>query len=124
MSSYVDTENLSYYDLDLWLNKALSGNNKNVKTEIPKGGIMRLDKWAVTAQEALQAALGIAADAQAGQLMPIHMLKALLSSGEHNLSAIIERVGANPRAIESQVDEAIERQPQSIRRTDGCKQRV
>ena len=111
MSSYVDTENLSYYDLDLWLNKALSGNNKNVKTEIPKGGIMRLDKWAVTAQEALQAALGIAADAQAGQLMPIHMLKALLSSGEHNLSAIIERVGANPRAIESQVDEAIERQP-------------
>ena len=43
--------------------------------------------------------------------MPIHMLKALLSSGEHNLSAIIERVGANPRAIESQVDEAIERQP-------------
>lgn len=111
MASYVDTENLLYYDLDLWLNKALSGNNKNVKTEIPKGGIMRLDKWAVTAQEALQAALGIAADAQAGQLMPIHMLKALLSSGEHNLSAIIERVGANPRAIESQVDEAIERQP-------------
>ena len=50
MSSYIDTENLSYYDLDLWLNKALSGNNKNVKTEIPKGGIMRLDKWAVTAR--------------------------------------------------------------------------
>lgn len=40
MSSYVDTENLSYYDLDLWLNKALSGNNKNVKTEIPKGGAL------------------------------------------------------------------------------------
>lgn len=39
MSSYVDTENLSYYDLDLWLNKALSGNNKNVKTEIPKGAL-------------------------------------------------------------------------------------
>ena len=72
---------------------------------------MRLDKWAVTAQEALQASIGIATDASAGQLMPIHLLKALLSSGEHNLRAIIERVGADPASIEAQVDEAIERQP-------------
>ena len=72
---------------------------------------MRLDKWAVTAQEALQAAVGIATDASASELAPLHLLKALLSSGEHNLSAIIERVGADPRAIESQVDEAIARQP-------------
>ena len=72
---------------------------------------MRLDKWAVTAQEALQAAVGIATDANASELTPLHLLKALLSSGEHNLSAIIERVGADPRAIESQVDAAIERQP-------------
>ena len=72
---------------------------------------MRLDKWAVTAQEALQASIGIATDANAGQLMPIHLLKALLSSGEHNLRAIIERVGADPASIEAQVDEAIERQP-------------
>ncbi len=72
---------------------------------------MRIDKWAVTAQEALQASIGIATDASAGQLMPIHLLKALLSSGEHNLRAIIERVGADPAAIESQVDQAIARQP-------------
>ena len=73
---------------------------------------MRLDKWAVTAQEALQAAVGIATDANAGQLMPVHVLKALLSSGEHNLRAIIERVGADPATIEAQVDDAIARQPQ------------
>ena len=72
---------------------------------------MRLDKWAVTAQEALQAAVGIATDANAGQLMPVHVLKALLSSGEHNLRAIIERVGADPASIEAQVDDAIARQP-------------
>ena len=72
---------------------------------------MRLDKWSVTAQEALQAALGIAADASAGQVQPIHLLKALLGSGEHNLRAIIERVGADPAAIEAQADEAIARQP-------------
>ncbi|OUO45843.1 ATP-dependent chaperone ClpB [Olsenella sp. An285] len=73
---------------------------------------MRLDKWAVTAQEALQAAVGIATDANAGQLMPVHVLKALLSSGEHNLRAIIERVGADPASIEAQADDAIARQPQ------------
>ena len=72
---------------------------------------MRIDKWAVTAQEALQAAVGIATDANASELAPLHLLKALLSSGEHNLSAIIERVGADPKAIESQVDDAIARQP-------------
>ena len=72
---------------------------------------MRIDKWAVTAQEALQASLGVAADAHAGQLLPIHLLKALLSSGEHNLRAIVERVGANPTQLEEQVDQAIARQP-------------
>ena len=72
---------------------------------------MRLDKWAVTAQEALQAALGIAADADAGQVQPVHLLKALLSSGERNIGAIVERVGVDPTSIESQVDDAIARQP-------------
>ena len=52
---------------------------------------MRFDKWAVTAQEALQSSVTIAADAEAGQVMPIHLLKALMSSGERNLRAIIER---------------------------------
>ena len=73
---------------------------------------MRFDKWAVTAQEALQAAIGIATDANAGQVEPIHLLKALLSSGERNLRAIIERVGADPAAVESQVDDTIARAPQ------------
>ncbi len=72
---------------------------------------MRLDKWAVTAQEALQAAVGIATDASAGQVQPVHLLKALLGSGERNLNAIIERVGADPASIEAQVDQAIARQP-------------
>ena len=72
---------------------------------------MRFDKWAVTAQEALQAAIGIATDADAGQVEPIHLLKALLSSGERNLRAIIERVGADPAAVEAQADDAIARAP-------------
>ena len=72
---------------------------------------MRIDKWAVTAQEALQSAVGIATDAEAGQVEPIHLLKALLSSGEQNIKAIVERVGADPAAIEAQVDRAIASAP-------------
>ena len=72
---------------------------------------MRLDKMAVTAQEALQASIGVATDAEAGSVEPVHLLKALLDSGERNLSSIIERVGADPRAIATAVDEQIAREP-------------
>ena len=72
---------------------------------------MRLDKLAVTAQEALQAAIGIASDAEAGSVEPVHLLKALLDSGERNLDAIIERVGADPKAIQEEVAQAIARAP-------------
>nr|WP_317285557.1 ATP-dependent chaperone ClpB [uncultured Parolsenella sp.] len=72
---------------------------------------MRLDKMAVTAQEALQAAIGIASDAQAGSVESIHLLKALLDSGERNLSSIIERVGADPDAVAKAVDDQIAREP-------------
>ena len=72
---------------------------------------MRFDKWAVTAHEALQASGSIAADAEAGEVKPIHLLKALLSSGERNLRAIIERVGADPAQVEAQVDDVIARAP-------------
>ena len=82
---------------------------------LPRGEVirMRFDKWATTAQEALQTAVTIAADAQAGQVQPIHLLKALLESGEQNLSAIIERVGADPARIAAQVEDALSRAPRT-----------
>ena len=72
---------------------------------------MRLDKWAVTAQEALQAALGIAGDVEASEVAPIHLLKALLDSNERNLRSILEKIGADPDAIATQVDQAISKAP-------------
>lgn len=72
---------------------------------------MRFDKWSVTAQEALQSAMGMAADADAGQMEPIHLLKALLDSGERNIRAIIERVGADPDQVENATNEAIAHEP-------------
>lgn len=72
---------------------------------------MRLDKWAVTAQEALQAALGIAGDVEASEVAPTHLLKALLDSNERNLRSILEKIGADPDTIASQVDQAISKAP-------------
>lgn len=72
---------------------------------------MRLDKWAVTAQEALQAALGIANDVEASEVAPTHLLKALLDSNERNLRSILEKIGADPDAIATQVDQVISKAP-------------
>ena len=70
-----------------------------------------MNKLALTAQEALQETMSIAADAQSAQAMPIHMLKALLTRKENNLSAIIKRIGAEPAALLSSVNAEIEGMP-------------
>ncbi len=72
---------------------------------------MRLDKLAITAQEAFQNAMSVAGDAETASVDSIHLLKALLDAGENNISAIIKRVGADPAQLKSQVDEAIDNGP-------------
>ena len=72
---------------------------------------MRIDKLAMTSREALQNAIGIASDAQAGAVEPIHLLAALLTGGERNISVIIERIGADPAALSRAAQDAIDRAP-------------
>ena len=72
---------------------------------------MRIYKLAMTSREALQAAIGIAGDAEAGAVEPIHLLSALLTSGERNISVIIERIGADPAQLSRATQEAIDRAP-------------
>ena len=74
---------------------------------------MRLDKLALTAQEAFQASMGVAADADAAVIEPIHLLKALLDAGENNLAAIIKRIGADPAMLAKNVEDEIARMPKS-----------
>ena len=69
------------------------------------------NKLAVTAIESLQNAIGLAADVQAAQVEPEHLLAALLDSNENNLNAIIERIGADPVVLKASVKEAIENAP-------------
>ncbi len=74
---------------------------------------MRLDKLAVTAQEAFQASMGVAGDAQSSTIQPIHLLKAMLDASENNLSAIIKRIGAEPAQLARNVDDAIAKMPKA-----------
>ena len=74
---------------------------------------MRLDKLAVTAQEAFQASMGVAGDAQSSTIEPIHLLKAMLDASENNLSAIIKRIGADPVQLSQNVDAAIAAMPKA-----------
>ncbi|WP_251198254.1 ATP-dependent chaperone ClpB [Anaerotardibacter muris] len=70
-----------------------------------------LEKLARSAQEALQSAMSIASDAKAATVEPIHMLAALLNSDEHNLNAIIKRIGADPALLRKEVTAEIDRMP-------------
>jgi ATP-dependent Clp protease ATP-binding subunit ClpB len=72
---------------------------------------MRLDKLAITAQEALQGSLGIAGDHDNTMVEPIHLLAALLDAQENNLSAIIKRIGAEPTQLKAATYEEIDGLP-------------
>ncbi len=74
---------------------------------------MRIDKLAVTAQEAFQGAMSVAGDAENSMIEPIHLLKALLDAGENNISSILKRVGADPDIIKNNVDAEIEKLPKA-----------
>ena len=72
---------------------------------------MRIDRLAMTSKEALQTAIGIAGDANAGAVEPIHLLSALLTSGERNISVIIERIGADPKQLARATQQAVDSAP-------------
>ena len=72
---------------------------------------MRLDKLTVKAQEALQAAQGIADDASSQVIEPEHLLKALLDAAEGIVRPIVQKVGADPDLVEAEVTSAIAAMP-------------
>ncbi|ACU93802.1 ATP-dependent chaperone ClpB [Cryptobacterium curtum DSM 15641] len=72
---------------------------------------MRLDKLAITAQEALQVAMGIAGEHDNPTVEPIHLLAALIDSNENNLEAIIKRIGADAAQLRTLVSDEVEKLP-------------
>ena len=72
---------------------------------------MRLDKLTIKAQEALEAAAGIAGDAEAAAVEPEHLLKALLDQADGIIRPILSKVGADPAALDAAVTEAVAAMP-------------
>ena len=72
---------------------------------------MRLDKLSISAQEAFQASMGVASDAEASVIEPLHLLAAVLDASENNLEAILKRIGADPASLKKNVHDAIDAKP-------------
>jgi ATP-dependent Clp protease ATP-binding subunit ClpB len=75
---------------------------------------MRLDKLTIKAQEALEAAQGIADAAGSATVDPEHLLKALLDQADGIVRPIVAKVGADPTALDTDIKDAIARAPKVI----------
>jgi ATP-dependent Clp protease ATP-binding subunit ClpB len=75
-------------------------------------GNMRLDKFTIKAQEALEAAQSLAGDKGHQAVEPEHLLAALLRQPEGLVSAVLSRIGQSPKEIEIEVDQAVDKFPQ------------
>ncbi len=73
---------------------------------------MRLDKLTVKAQEALQAAQGLAGDRGHQAIEPEHLLRALTAQKDGVVAPLLGKLGARADALASQMDAALEKMPQ------------
>ena len=72
---------------------------------------IRWDKFTVKSQEAIQQATETASQHGNPELLPIHILAALLQDREGIITPVLTRLGANPANVLSQVTERITRLP-------------
>ncbi len=73
---------------------------------------MRLDRFTLKAQEAVQAAQNIAAERSQQEITPEHLLIALLEQHEGVVIPILQRLGADVGRIRDETQAAIERLPE------------
>ncbi len=72
---------------------------------------MRIDKFTVKAQEAIQEGQTVARRAANPSYEPEHLLKALLAQEDGIAVPILRRIGADPKLVESRLDEVIGKLP-------------
>ena len=74
---------------------------------------IRIEKFTTKAQEAVQNAHGLAEEKGHRQLVPLHLLSALLSESDGIPHAILEKIGAKVSQIQSVVEGELQRLPSS-----------
>jgi len=72
---------------------------------------MRWDKLTVKTQEALQEAIGLAEKSGHPEVTPLHLLESLLTRQEGIAESMLRKLGADPAAIRSQVQDRLTRLP-------------
>ena len=72
---------------------------------------IRWDKLTVKAQEAVQRAGNVASEYGNPEVLPLHLLAALIEDKEGIVAPILEKVGIGPQAVLSDVNREIERLP-------------
>src|ERR1700731_3815163 len=72
---------------------------------------IRWDKFTVKAQEAVQRATELASEHGNPELLPIHLLAALLEDKEGIVAPVLEKIGIGPQAVLSDLYREIERLP-------------
>src|SRR5271154_3007401 len=72
---------------------------------------IRWDKFTVKAQEAVQRANELASEHGNPELLPIHLLAALLEDKEGIISPVLEKIGIGPQAVLSDLYRDIEKLP-------------
>jgi ATP-dependent Clp protease ATP-binding subunit ClpB len=72
---------------------------------------MRLDRLTIKAQEALQEAQSLAGSERHAEVSPLHLLLSLTRQEEGIVGPILQRLGADPRAVAAAVEERLSTSP-------------
>jgi len=72
---------------------------------------MKLDKFTIKAQEALQSSQNIAEEYGNQEIVPEHLLLALLQQEDGVVKPILQKIGSDPKSIENQIVQLIDRLP-------------
>ena len=73
---------------------------------------MKLDKFTVKAQEALQESQAVARKRDHQEVLPEHLLSALLAQEDGLVSPLLQRVGAEPRLVSQRLEDELKKTPQ------------
>ena len=72
---------------------------------------MKLDKFTVKSQEAVQAAVSLAEQFGNQEIQPEHLLKAVLEQPEGIAVPVLQKMGENPAAVLSETQQLIDKLP-------------
>src|ERR1041384_5627148 len=74
---------------------------------------MRFDKYTIKAQEAVVRAQELAQQRDHSELLPLHLLAALLTESEGVVHPLLQKLGADVARIQEAVDGQLERLPKA-----------